>query len=84
MRRGAYMDKAPRPTGRIIDPRRRGPAEIRPAGIGGMIGQPGCVPAAERLQTYTANLPGQEAVALYFDRRQVLLSGERRGRIPRK
>ena len=58
--------------------------ELSNLGIGGMIGQPGCVPAAERLQTYTANLPGQEAVALYFDRRQVLLSGERRGRIPRK
>ena len=84
MRRGEDMDKAPCPTGRIIEPRRRGPAEIRPAGIGGMIGQPGCVPAAERHQTYTSNLPGQEAAALYFDRRQVLLSGERRGRIPRK
>ena len=71
------MDEAPRPTGRVIDPRRRGPAEIRSAGIGGMIGQSGRVPAAERHQTYTSNLPGQEAVvALYFDRRQVLLPGE--------
>lgn len=60
------MDEAPRPTGRIIDPRRRGPAEIRPAGIGRMIGQPGRVPIAERHQTYTSNLPGQEATALYF------------------
>ena len=66
MRRGADMDKAPRPTGRIIDPRRRGPAEIRPAGIGGMIGQPGRVPVAERLQAYPSNLPGQETVTLYF------------------
>ena len=63
------MDKAPCPTGRVIDPRRRGPAEIRPAGIEGMIGQPGRVPAAERHQTYTSNLPGQEVVALYIDRR---------------
>lgn len=78
------MDKAPRPTGRIIDPRRRGPAEIRPAGIGGMIGQSRRVPAAERLQAYPSNLPGQETVTLYFDRRQVFLPGERRGRIPRK
>lgn len=71
------MDEAPRPTGRIIDPRRRGPAEIRSAGIGGMIGQSECMPIAERHQTYTSNLPGQEAVvALYFDRRQVLLPGE--------
>ena len=60
------MDEAPCPTGRVIDPRRRGPAEIRPAGIGGMIGQPGRVPTAECHQTYIANLPGQEAVALYF------------------
>lgn len=66
MRRGADMDEAPRPTGRVIDPCRRGPAEIRPAGIGGMIGQPGRVPIAERHQTYPPNLPGQEAVALYF------------------
>lgn len=63
------MDKASRPTGRVIDPRRRGSAEIRPSGIGGMIGQSGRVPAAERHQTYTSNLPGQEAVVLYFDRR---------------
>ena len=69
MRRGADMDKAPRPTGRIIDPRRRGPAEIRPAGIGGMIGQSGRVPTVERHQTYTSNLPRQEATALYFGRR---------------
>ena len=75
------MDKAPRPSGRVIDPRRRGSAEIRPAGIGGMIGQPGRVPAAKHHQTYTSNLPGQEATALYFDRRQVLLPGERRSRI---
>lgn len=51
------MDEAPCPTGRVIDPCRRGPAEIRPAGIGEMIGQPGRVPAAERHQTYTSNLP---------------------------
>ena len=76
MSRGADMDEAPRPTGRVIDPRRRGPAEIRSAGIGGMIGQPGRVPVAERLQTYPSNLPGQETTALYFDRRQVLLPGE--------
>ncbi len=63
------MDEAPRSTGRVSDPCRRGPAEIRPAGIGGMIGQPGRVPAAERHQTYTSNLPGQEAVALCIDRR---------------
>lgn len=63
------MDKAPRPSGRIVEHCRRGPAEIRPAGIGGMIGQPGRVPAAERHQTYSSNLPGQEAVALYIDRR---------------
>ena len=69
MRRGADMDEAPCPTGRVIDPCRRDPAEIRPAGIGGMIGQSGRVPAAERLQAYTSNLPGQEAVALYIDRR---------------
>ena len=36
MRRGADMDKAPCPAGRVIDPCRRGPAEIRPAGIGGV------------------------------------------------
>lgn len=60
------MDEAPRPTGRVIDPRRRGPAEIRSADIGGMIGQPGRVPTAERHQAYTSNLPGQEATALYF------------------
>ena len=60
------MDEAPRPTGRVIDPRRRGPAEIRSAGIGGMIGQSECMPIAERHQTYTSNLPGQEATALYF------------------
>ena len=63
------MDKAPRPTGRIVDPCRRGPAEIRSAGIGGMIGQPGRVPVAERHQAYSSNLPGQEATALYFGRR---------------
>lgn len=45
---------------------RRDPAEIRSAGIGGMIGQPGRVPAAERLQAYPSNLPGQEATTLYF------------------
>lgn len=60
------MDEAPCPTGRVIDPCRRGPAEIRPASIGGMIGQSGRVPAAERHQAYTSNLPGQEATALYF------------------
>ena len=63
------MDEASRPTGRVIEPHRRGPAEIRPTGIGEMIGQPGRVPIAERHQTYTSNLPGQEAVALYFGRR---------------
>ena len=66
MRRGTDMDKVPRPTGRIIDPCRRSPAEIRPTSIGGMIGQPGRVPIAERHQTYTSNLPEQEATALYF------------------
>lgn len=60
------MDEAPRPSGRVIYPRRRDPAEIRSAGIGGMIGQPGRVPAAERLQAYPSNLPGQEATTLYF------------------
>ena len=60
------MDEAPRPSGRIVEHCRRGPAEIRPSGIGGMIGQSGRVPAAERHQTYSSNLPGQEVTALYF------------------